>query len=729
MDPDLYPVHSTGVFVEALTRGFRSQHVLQQLSLVAAPGEVYVLLGSAASGKSTLVRSATGELLPEIGRVLVGGVEPACAGPLLGYMPQDAGLFADLSVLENLVYFGGLHMMTAAEVEASYVRLCPVLDLAGASEVVGQLSRGAQRMVSFAAAVQHGPRVLLLDEPNVGLDVLRNSRMWGALLRRAHDDGCTVLVASHNVEDTRHADRVGFLRAGRLLAEGRPHELCEQYGCDKLEQVFTALCLQDDQSFLPIVRKMVPVHNPVQQEDQDFRHFEAASSSSEDEGIGGGVGGGGGGERMDRVASGGEGAGQHKPRSSELLLPLKGPVAGAEYTERWHSEWRGWSHVPAVLWRQLHSLRRSWLMILFQLAVPTLQALIFLLFVGNAPMMLNVAVVNYDGGMLGSDLAAIVNTTDLLETYFFNTTAEALATVTQPNGALAVFVIPANFTAALYQLMENPARYAANFTNVQLYLDYGDYQVTTVIENKLELSLQELLRKHFGNSMRLYDSLPIYGDSTTQFRRYVAAGYLAYTAFCFAMFVTVLTFFWERRHGCLERGFAAGLRPSVVVASHMALYAVLCAVQSVVMLAVTLAAFGLSVEGNYGLLILVLWLVATAGLATGLLVSALSPTEAVAIQLSVATSFLLLSLGGILWPLLSVSSSVSWISDLLPVTWAASAFRDIYTRGWGVAQPAVYLSIVVAVAWTLLGMVVIVAFVLSPAKRVCCACRRKQLQM
>ncbi len=106
-----------------------------------------------------------------------------------------------------------------------------------------------------------------------------------------------------------------------------------------------------------------------------------------------------------------------------------------------------------------------------------MQALVFLLFVGNVPMMLNVAVVNYDSGYLGARLAYLVNTTDLLETHFYNTTAAALATVTQPGGALAVFVIPANFTAALAQLMSDPARFAANFSNVQLHLDYGDYQV------------------------------------------------------------------------------------------------------------------------------------------------------------------------------------------------------------------------------------------------------------
>lgn len=161
----LYPVNRQGVFVEAVSRGFWDTLVLQQLSLVAAPGEVYVLLGSSSSGKSTLVRTISGELQPEEGVVRVAGVDPSRGvGPAVGLMPQESGLFADLSVMENLVYFGRLNRMQAAEVEASYELLKAELDLAEPEAIVGQLSRGAQQMISFCVAIQHNPRVLILDE-------------------------------------------------------------------------------------------------------------------------------------------------------------------------------------------------------------------------------------------------------------------------------------------------------------------------------------------------------------------------------------------------------------------------------------------------------------------------------------------------------------------------------------------------------------------------------------
>lgn len=199
--------------------------------------------------------------------------------------------------------------------------------------------------------------------------------------------------------------------------------------------------------------------------------------------------------------------------------------------------------------------------------------------------------------------------------------------------------------------------------------------------------------------------------------RYVAAGYLAYTAFCFAMFVTVLTFFWERRNACLRRSFAAGLRPWVLVMSHFALYGLVCLVQSSVMTVATLSFFALEVVGNYGLLLLLLWLVAIAGLSTGLLISGLAPSEVSAIQATVALSFLLLSLSGVLWPLQSVASGIQWLSDMLPITWVAAGFRDLYTRGWGVEQQGILLGLLVPLAWAVFSVVVLMGFVLRPSSR------------
>jgi ABC-type multidrug transport system permease subunit len=369
-------------------------------------------------------------------------------------------------------------------------------------------------------------------------------------------------------------------------------------------------------------------------------------------------------------------------------------------------------------------------LVLFQIALPTIQALIFLLFVGDAPQLLPVALVNNDiSGKAGMELAQLVNGSNVLQMDFFTNETEAYVSVAD-GPRMALFVIPSNFTSALDTTMKCPSCVTSDFSKVALFLDYGDYQITKVIESYLESSLRTLVLNRYNTTWKLYEAHAIYGESDTQYVRFVAPGYLSYTAFCFAMFLTVLTFMWERRNGCLERGFVAGLRPWVIIISNLVLFVIVIFVQAVIMLLLTLAVFKLEVRGSMGLLVLTLWLVATTGLSFGQLISVLAPNEAIAIQVSVGVSFLVLSLGGILWPLFSVPDSISWISDVLPVTWAAAAFRDIYTRGWGVKHTYVWVVIMGSLLWNIFMVVVMIVLVKAHKKLfVCCCDKRKSMKV
>ena len=729
-----------GIVCEALTRGYASTLVLKNVSLVASPGLVYVVLGSGGAGKSTLLASVVGELFPETGRVCVLGLDASeQQGPLLGYMPQELGLFTDLSVMENLNYFGSLNHMSSEDVETSYVDLQRRLALPERDERVGSLSGGLQKLVSLAAALQHAPRVLVLDEPVAGLDVLRTERAWTVLRERAHEEGVTVLVAAHAVDDTRHADRVGFMRAGRLLAEGSSAGLCAQYGCSRLEQVFGALCLQDDHSFLPIVRRAAATPSSfatsffgTTEGDPDFREFEPVSDSDGD---------------LSPRGSGLEefeaGSGATGPRSSENDGLMGGMddderaqmvrrELGRRCVARRHRGWRLRPHGAAVVGRQVRSLRHSWLLLLLQLVLPTLQALVFLLFVGPAPSQLPVAVVQQDfSGTAGHSLATLINASDTLETLFYRSIDAAKVSIEEGPSLAAVF-IPADFTKSLDAIMHCPACVNMSVNSlVTLFLDYGDYQVYSRVEDVLAAALNDLTLERYNSSLHLYTAEPIkhlYGDVQSQFVRYVAPGYLALTSFCFAMFVSVLVLHWERKRACLGRALASGLRPAVVVVSSLVLYGFLAAIQALTMLFITLAVFDLPVDGSYGLVVLVLWLCATSGLTTGLLISAATTAPSAALQTSVALAFLLLSLSGVLWPLLAVPDSASWVAFLLPVTWAAQAFRDIYNRGWGLEHRAVWLAIVVPVVWSILCLLTL-SFLVRPRRRLigCCLGKRKPM--
>ncbi len=303
---------------------------------------------------------------------------------------------------------------------------------------VARLSRGQQALVSLACAMQHEPRVLVLDDVLSGLDVLRAQRIWDALELRARRDNTAIIISTTSI-DARHADRIGLMIAGSIIAEGKPADLCFQYGRGTVEEVFRDLCLQDDRSFLPIVRKastMTPTPKS-----QEFELFEAATNT-DDEDDGGFDGGGR------------DGGGDDDAAAAEALLGRNDVYAVGEgaknsraIVERFRAPLHPGRQAGALLKRYTLQFSRSWIFLLLQLLLPTLQGLLFLVFVGGAPLSLPVAVSNH-GGPAGDQLAVLINDTLILDTYFFDTCADAIGSVSDGQ-SYAAFCIPHQFTAML----------------------------------------------------------------------------------------------------------------------------------------------------------------------------------------------------------------------------------------------------------------------------------------
>jgi ABC-2 type transport system ATP-binding protein len=227
------------VVVDAL-RVFRgSREVLPGISLTVPRGQVVGLLGPNGGGKTTLLRSIVGVQVIAGGTVTVLG-EPAGSPGLrsrVGYVTQDASVYADLTVRANLTYFAALAGAPRAEVE----RIIEAVDLTtDIDSRVGQLSGGQRSRVSLAAALVGSPELLVLDEPTVGLDPVLRRDLW-ALFRRLADDGTTLLVSSHVMDEATRCDRLLLLREGRLLADDSPQGLLARTGAPDAEQAFFAL--------------------------------------------------------------------------------------------------------------------------------------------------------------------------------------------------------------------------------------------------------------------------------------------------------------------------------------------------------------------------------------------------------------------------------------------------------------------------------------------------------
>jgi ABC-2 type transport system ATP-binding protein len=238
----------SGPAIEAsgLTVRLRRTEVLHGLSFSVAAGRVTGLLGPSGSGKSTLMRSIMGVQRIAGGtlRVLNRPAGSAPLRPLIGYMTQNAAVYGDLTVLDNVRYFAALERRSRADareavaaVGLSEFEKRKAVDLSG-----GQFSR-----VSLACALVGKPRVLVLDEPTVGLDPVLRVDLWERF-RALADEGTTLLVSSHVMEEASRCDSLLLLRDGHLLGQLTPDELRERGHSQDLEQ-----------AFLGIIREVEPV--------------------------------------------------------------------------------------------------------------------------------------------------------------------------------------------------------------------------------------------------------------------------------------------------------------------------------------------------------------------------------------------------------------------------------------------------------------------------------------
>jgi ABC-2 type transport system ATP-binding protein/ribosome-dependent ATPase len=193
---------------QRLTRTFGSFTAVDAVDLHVEAGEVVGLLGANGAGKTTLIRLLLGVLAPTSGHVALFGAPPTRAQRRrVGYVPQNLGLYQDLTVRENLEFRAGLF---DAEPSA-YAQ--------GERRVVGKLPLGIQRQAAFEAATQHHPDLLVLDEPTSGVSPLARSRLWNEIRERS-DAGTAVLVSTHYMDEAEQADRIVMMANGRIVAEG-----------------------------------------------------------------------------------------------------------------------------------------------------------------------------------------------------------------------------------------------------------------------------------------------------------------------------------------------------------------------------------------------------------------------------------------------------------------------------------------------------------------------------
>jgi ABC-2 type transport system ATP-binding protein len=214
---------------QGLSRSFGSTRALDKLSFSVERGHLFGLVGADGAGKTTAIRALAGLIALDEGRALVAGYDTA-TGSLalresLGLVPQQASLYPDLSVAENLRFFSRLFCLPKQAFRERSERLLDITRLGPfARRRADALSGGMYKKLALACALLHRPEVLLLDEPTVGVDPVSRRELW-ALLHELVGDGMTVLLSTPYMDEAERCHRVALVHEGRLLLEGEPGAL------------------------------------------------------------------------------------------------------------------------------------------------------------------------------------------------------------------------------------------------------------------------------------------------------------------------------------------------------------------------------------------------------------------------------------------------------------------------------------------------------------------------
>jgi ABC-2 type transport system ATP-binding protein len=217
------------VRVKALTKRFGAFVAVNDVSFEVKPGEIFGYLGANGAGKSTTIRILCGLLSVSSGEAEVAGFDvvrkPNAVRHAIGYMSQKFSLYLDLTVAENLEFFGGAYDLFGKAFRTRSQAVMRDLALETLSgELTGSLPGGLQQRVALACALLHEPQVVFLDEPTAGVDPEARRTFW-RLIRRLADKGTTIFVTTHYMDEAEYCDRVGLMVAGKLAALDTPEGL------------------------------------------------------------------------------------------------------------------------------------------------------------------------------------------------------------------------------------------------------------------------------------------------------------------------------------------------------------------------------------------------------------------------------------------------------------------------------------------------------------------------
>ncbi|PQO29716.1 ATP-binding cassette domain-containing protein [Bremerella cremea] len=723
--------------VQHLTRRFGDFVAVRDVSFQVRKGAIFGLLGPNGSGKSTIIRMLLGILPPSEGGAIVLGrdayIESESIKPRVGYMSQHFSLYADLTVRENLEFYGRIYGLDNVRLEE---RKKAVMELTGIDDFVdqlaGTLSGGWKQRLALACSLIHEPDLLFLDEPTAGIDPVARRHLWD-LLFELSGRGVTLVVTTHYMDEAERCTDVGYLYLSRLLVLGKPDELKQlpqitpegtrrfelrvphvaehlanlrqQPGVRDATLFGETLHVLIDEDVSPETLKS---HLGVADQEIEMRPiapsledvFVTLTANAEKEGA--------------EVV--GEEIAAEVSQPDEQLMPQKGLTAKPRKRVPGKPMFGLW----AVLVKEFFHIRRQPITLFFMLVVPVMQTIIFGYAIDTQIENIPMVVLDLDGRKQSRDvISAFLNTRRFqLEQTAIN--SEQFHRALTSGRAKVGLRIPPDYSDKLLH---------GEQAQLQVLIDGSDSQVATTAQSTaqlLGLNLSIARAKSFADNLQVAPSrdpngelaLPI--DARTRLlynpglesAHFFVPGLVGIILQLVTLFLTSFAIVRERELGTLEQLFVTPVGRMGLLLGKLFPYAMIGFVELLIVLAVMIYAFGVPINGSITLLLTLSMLFMVCSLGLGLFVSTVATTQLEAVQFAFIIMLPSVLLSGFMFPRSEMPLPIYLVTFAIPVTYFIEILRGIVLRA------ADFFDLIPSViGLTLCGLMVITGSVMRFQKR------------
>lgn len=698
--------------VRHLTRTFGSLVAVRDVSFDVRRGAIFGLLGPNGSGKSTIIRMLLGILAPTAGEAFVLDYDVRTNSEIIkrhiGYMSQQFSLYGDLSVMENIQFYGLIYGLDRERLQR---RTQDVLQLVGLADRVEQLastlSGGWKQRLALACALIHEPHVLFLDEPTAGIDPVARRHLWD-LLFELSARGVTLFVTTHYMDEAERCSDVGYIFASQLLVLGKPAELkalphVTPSGTSRLE-----LRIPNPTRHLVPLRNLPgirdatlfgeTVHAVVEDRlspDQIIQYLQIDPANAEAREITPSL------EDVFVTLTQASESQAQEPRDRGTVRPTTPPDLmwpGGETgpttppaTARPPSARRGRTldGLWAILVKELLHVRRQPTTLFFMFVVPVLQTIIFGYAINTQIENIPMVVYDLDGRRYGRELAEAFVNTRRFEIIDQVDNEESFRRAMTSGRARVGLRIPANYTDRMVR---------KETVQVQVLIDGSDSQVATTALSTtqlLGLNLSIKLARVTGESMQVAPareptgkaSLPIemrprlLYNPDLESSHFFVPGLVGIILQLVTLFLTSFAVVRERELGTLEQLFVTPVGRSGLLLGKLIPYAMVGFVEMLAVLAVMIYVFKVPIQGNVPLLMGLSMLFMVCSLSLGLLVSTLAKTQLEALQLAFLIMLPSVLLSGFMFPRSEMPLPIYFVTFAIPVTYFIEILRGIVLRG------------------------------------------------